>query len=192
MKNNKWVIISMCLWDWYVDKHWTFKLIHSIKQKDYLLYKYKLITSILWWHKPKIVEFNNNWYSGVRFQKSDKYYKNIRSWIYKDWKKTYPRRILNKLDERWTAIWYMDDWCLSKKKRNWKVHAYDLILNTYLSKEENENIIQYFYEERWVLFKLQKSKWKYRLRMWTKEARNFIDIIKPYIIPSMEYKIDIN
>lgn len=75
----------------------------------------------------------------------------------------------------------MDDGGLSQKKRNGKVHANDLILNTHLSKEENQVIIDYFKEEWDIHFTQIKNKNRYRLRCGTREARKFISIVEPYI-----------
>ena len=41
----------------------------------------------------------------------------------------------------------MDDGSLCKKVRNGKIHAWELYLNTYLSKEENQVIIDYLVDE---------------------------------------------
>lgn len=38
----------------------------------------------------------------------------------------------------------MDDGCLFAKKRNGKIHAWELYLNTYLTDEKNQIIIDYF------------------------------------------------
>ena len=49
--------------------------------------------------------------------------------------------MLNRLNALGIAIWYMDDGGLSQKKRNGVVHANELMLNTGLSKENNQIII---------------------------------------------------
>jgi hypothetical protein len=94
------------------------------------------------------------------------------------------------LERKQLAIWYQDDGSLTAKKRGGKIHAYDLTLNTYLSKSQNEIIISYFKEAWSINWGLSKSKGKYRLRMGTKEARKFIKLIEPYIVPDMRYKIE--
>ena len=88
------------------------------------------------------------------------------------------------------AIWYMDDGGLSAKKRDGKIHAYELFLNTHETKETNQIIINYFLEVHDIKFTQVKNKGLYRLRCGTKQARKFIALIEDYVIPSMRYKID--
>ena len=86
----------------------------------------------------------------------------------------------------------MDDGNLAKKKKNGKIHAYELYLNTFVSDEENQTIIDYFKEVWNIKFSKVKNNGGYRLRCGTIEARKFINIIKEYVLPSMQYKIDIS
>ena len=100
--------------------------------------------------------------------------------------------MLNKLNKLAIAIWYMDDGCLSAKRRKGKINAWQLLINTYISKEDNQVIIDYFKETWDIQFNLNKHRDLYRLRCGTKEARKFIKIVKPYIydkIKCMEYKV---
>ena len=58
-------------------------------------------------------------------------------------------------------------------------------------KEENQIIINFFKKKWDIEWKLEKEKSFYRLRCNTTEFRKFVEIIKPYVVPSMMYKIDI-
>ena len=78
----------------------------------------------------------------------------------------------------------MDDGSMSIKKIDGKPRGAEITLNTYLTTEENQVIIDFFQSQ----FNINKSKGKYRLRMGKKEAMKFF----PMIIPSMRYKIDFN
>lgn len=168
----------------------SFKLTHSIKQKSYFLWKVDRIKTILNCDVNLRYFKRHNKYPAISYEKGHKYFRIIRKWLYKDSKKKISRYILNKLNVEGIAIWYMDDGCLSYKKRNGKIHARELTLNTYLSKEENDIIITYFKDVYNIHFKISKSKNKYRLRMGTIEAKKFVQLIKPYIHESMLYKID--
>jgi len=49
-----------------------------------------------------------------------------------------------------------------------------------------------YFKERWnIEWKNEKEKNFYRLRCNTTEFRKFVEIINPYIHPSMKYKVDI-
>jgi hypothetical protein len=192
-KEDKGILIGMCIGDGYLQpsKYTTvLKILHSQKQEEYIKYKAQLLSNILN-KEVKVKNINNNGYPGVEFRKGHKYFRIIRKWLYNNNKKKITRFLLNKLTPKSIAIWYMDDGSLYPKKRNGKIHAYELILSTYISKEDNQIIIDYF-KEIWDLeFHIVKSKGLYRLRMNTKNIKKFIPIIQPYIIPSLEYKIKI-
>lgn len=198
MQNReKSLLIAMCIGDGHIAKDPNSKscsliIRHSTKQIEWIEKKHKLIVSILGGYVPKLTKFNNSGYPGIKFSKSSKYFRVLRKWIYPNNKKNISRYILNKLDEEGIAIWYMDDGGLSAKRRNGKIHAYDLFLNTHLTIEENQIIIDYFKEVWNINFQQVKNKGRYRLRMGTKEIRKFIPLISKYIIPSMQYKITIN
>lgn len=164
---------------------------HSIKQKAYLEYKCELLHSVIGGSKPKIHEIDNNGYPGVYFSKgNNKAFRLLRKTLYQNNEKMISRVILDRLNDLSIALWYMDDGNLSMKKRNGKIHARELFLNTHIEKDKNQIIIDYFLEKYNVKFTQVKNRGSYRLRCGTTEAMKFIEIVKPYIIESMHYKID--
>lgn len=162
---------------------------HGCSQRDYIEHKANLLHSILGGKKPAVTPINNNGYAGFVITKGCRYMDILRNWIYSNNVKKFNRKVLNLLNEEGIALWYMDDGSLVPKRRNGKIHAYEMYLCTYLTKEENQVIIDYFKEVWGVRFTQTKNKGKYRLRCGTKEFRKFREIVKPYIIPSMQYKI---
>lgn len=198
---KKSLLIAMVLGDGYIrvvtDKRHAnskpqgvLKLTHCAKQKDYLEHKADLLHSILGGKRPVVHEFNNNGYPGVQLTKNHRWFRYLRNWIYVNGVKTYQARILNHLTPEGLAIWYMDDGNLALQKRNGKIHARRLYLNTHKSKEENQIIIDFFQEKYEVRFTQCLNKGLYRLTCGTKEAKKFITLVEPFIIPSMFYKID--
>ena len=170
--------------------HQEFSIIHSIEQREYLEWKIGILHSIIGGNKPSIIEFDNNGYKGVKAMKSHRYFRVLYRYLYKNGVKTIPLKALNRLTPLAIAIWWMDDGSLCKKVRNGKIHAWELYLNTYLSKEENQVIIDYFQNVWNVKWNLNLSKGKYRLRCSTREGRKFLSIIRPivYQIKCMRYK----
>lgn len=162
---------------------------HSLKQIELLEYKRNIISQNLG-GIPNIRHFNNNGYPGVMFTKSHSVFKEIHKNLYPNNKKTISRNILDTFDAECLAIWYMDDGGLGIKKRLNKIHGYELFLNTHLSKEENQIIIDYFKETWDIQFTQVKNRNHYRLRCGTKEGSKFIKIIKPFVVNSLLYKID--
>lgn len=72
--------------------------------------------------------------------------KMFRRILYKPNKRIAQRKLLNRLTPLGLAIWYMDDGGLSQKKRNGVIYANELMLNTWLQKDDNQIIIDYFKE----------------------------------------------
>jgi hypothetical protein len=174
-----------------------FMLRHSNKQFDYFIWKVNELKRILDKKQAKNSEYSYEDNSGrskilsVRFERNHPYFKTLHKFIYPNNKKTFSKKVLNRLNAKGLAIWFMDDGSLYNAKYNNKYSKCTARLNTYLSKEENEIIIKYFMEKwniRWVL---EKEKQFYRLRCNTTEFRKFVEIIKDYIVPSMFYKINI-
>lgn len=200
-KHDKSILIGLTLGDGYIsekkDKRYNhtqygINIIHCEKQKEYIEYKAKLLHSIFGGKEVKVHFFMNNNYPVYRLSKSNKYFKILRRLIYPNGKKMITKNVLKYLTPESIALWYMDDGSLSKKKRNGKVHSYELFLNTYSTDLEHDDIIEYFYNVWNIKFSKVKSKGGYRLRCGTIEARKFINIIDKYIIPSMKYKTDIS
>ena len=185
-------VVGMVLGDAHIRaKRYTLAIRHSIRQEAYLCYKAGLLEQLQ--KSPiRVVRFNNSGYPGVQIEtRQQPLYRRLRKLFYEaSGKKCVTRKVLDYLDPRGIAIWYMDDGSVSAKRRRGKVHAYELTLNTYLPRDENELIIQYFAEMWNVQFGLNSSKGKWRLRMGTRKARQFAQLIAPYIISTMRYKID--
>lgn len=200
-QEQKSILISLVLGDGhlynykhhkYNSYHSGIKITHSIKQKEYIEYKKRLLDQIFK-SNIRVVEFNNSGYPGVSITKGNKYFRILKRFIYKNNCKIFSRKVLNRLTAQGVAIWWMDDGCLFPKKRNGKIHAWELYLNTYISEEENLIIIQYFKEVWDVNWRINRDRGKTRLRMSTKEGRKFLKIVRPYIkkIDCMLYKAKI-
>lgn len=169
---------------------------HSIKQKEYFDIKKKRFEKIF---QTKIKErrydypqFNNTHIYTFKTPTTDltKYLVHL---FYPNGEKVISLDALKLLTPEGIAWWYMDDGSMSIKKIDGRPRGAEITLNTYLSIEENNIIIDYFLNKYGIKWKLNKSHDKYRLRMGKKEAKNnFFPLIEPYIINCMKYKIDFN
>ena len=115
-RDEKSLLIAMSLGDGHVRPRGSLSVQHSNKQRDYLSYKANLISKIFDC-KININEVNNNGFMQVRFEKSNRYFKLIRRWLYPLGVKIISRKMLNRLTPHAIAIWYMDDGSLSAKKK---------------------------------------------------------------------------
>ena len=191
LKEDRDLIISMIFGDGYLNPQGYLSIRHALKNKDYVEWKYQLLKSKFNVTLPYYV--SNNGYGAYELRtKTYRFIKLYRKVIYGTGRKKISNfKLLNKLTPLGLAIWYMDDGHLSQKKRDGKVHANTLYINTYISKEENQIIINYFKEKWNICFTQNHDKGFYRLRCGTKEARKFLDIVRPYVsqIPSMSHKL---
>jgi len=192
-KENRSILIGMVLGDGYIyckDNIARLRMNHSLKQYEYINHKAILLGEIFNIKKPKLIRTISNGYPQVILVKEDKYFRILRKWIYKNNIKTYSKKILDYLTPHGIAIWWMDDGSLSMKMRDNKIHAREGHLNIYITKSQNEIISNWFFEKYNISFVPVKNKGLYRLRINTTNLKRFLPIIKPYIIDSMKYKID--
>lgn len=195
-KDEKAILIAMVFGDGYIKLNncstkantGTLTIIHCMKQRELIEYKAEKLLSILGGKSCNVCEFNNNGYPGTTISKTDRYFGILHKWIYKNKKKTFPKTLLKRLTPEAFAMWWMDDGCLSPKKRCGKIHAYQGFLNTYEDWETNMDIADSFEEMFNVRPLIRKDKGWYRLEFNTTKLKVLLPIIEPFSIPSMLYK----
>ena len=169
---------------------------HSIKQKEYMEYKMSILQP-MFGYELKIQHTyysagNDKKYPVVRLQtRVNTQLTGIRKMLYDSEtnKKHVTREVLDMLDDRAVAIWYMDDGCLSLPKERGKIVI--LCTNSFTF-AENELIRDWFYERYGVSFNINehKASGTYNLRRGISDAHKLLDAIKPYTIPLLRYKVD--
>lgn len=198
-KESRNLLIALLLGDGTISNNNVFKLAHCIEQKDYLEWKIKQLNE---------AGLRNN---GVKEYISSKgfnvgktvcytqisiipFIKVLRRVFYKPYKNIANRKLLNRLDARGLAIWYMDDGHINYRKTGNKIHGFYIKIATCLPKEDLQIIIDYF-KEVWdiefYMFHEGRKKDSYSLCCGTKQGIKFIDLIKEYVnqVPSMKHKI---
>lgn len=198
-KESRNLLIALLLGDGTISNNNVFKLSHCKEQRDYIEWKIEQL---------KNAGLRNNGlkeYISVKGYNIGKkvYYtqlnivpfiKVLRRVFYKPYKKLGNRKLLNRLDAKGIAIWYMDDGHINYRKTNGKVHGFYIKIATCIPKEELQIIIDYF-KEVWniefYMFHEGKKENSYSLCCGTKEGIKFINIVKPYVeqVPSMIHKI---
>ena len=190
MNNQEKLIYSMLLGDGWLCKK-DLRIQHSSAQLDYLKWKRNILkTNNI--DSCEIKYKDNNGFPAYYFYtKSYSFIKDFQEKYYVPTKTSCILNNLYYLTPLSIAIWYMDDGGLSQKRRDGKIIANELMLNTGLQKEENQIIIDYFNKIWNISFSQVKNNGCYRLRCGTKEARKFADIVKPYVkqVDSLIYKI---
>ena len=199
-KESRNLLIGMLLGDGTISNNNVFKIAHSESQKDYLEWKVKQL---------KEAGIRNNgiksYIKTVGYATGATVYytqlniipfiKVLRRIIYKNKKVLGNRKLLNRLDAKGIAIWYMDDGHINiRKTKDGRPMGFYIKISTCEPKQEVQTIIDFF-KEQWninfYMFHEGKKEDSYSLCCGTKEGLKFIDIVKPYVsqVPSMIHKI---
>jgi recombination protein RecA len=176
-----------------ISTYYEYVICHSIKQEAYLRHKLELFHSIVGGKKPNVYYEKSKLGESLRFSRCHRSFRLYHKRLYwKSGKKTLTRQILDWMTPHALAIWYMDDGGVSLDyRKDGTVSSCQMRLATYCVVEQADLIIAYF-SEVWnvgVKKHLHKKTNSYYLSMNTKEGKKFEEIISPYIIPSMEYKL---
>jgi hypothetical protein len=200
-KETRGILVGMTVGDGYLMsvlqpdcrlRQVSLRIKHGIKQLAYIEHKADLLHSCLGGKRPKVSFVENNGYPGVVIQKQNNYFRILRNSLYLNGKKTLSTKILDRVTPHGLALWWMDDGCLSMKKRDGKIHAREGFLNTYTDFDETRIVCQWLFERFHIYAKPVFDRTAYRVRLNTQSLLTLIPLIKPYIIPSMCYKVDMH
>ena len=185
-KESRNLLIGMLLGDGTISNNNVFKIAHAESQKDYLEWKIKQLkefgirnNGVKSYIKTKGYNINVPvYYTQLN---TIPFIKVLRRVCYKEKKIIGNRKLLNRLGAREIAIWYMDDG--SKDKRRSKGCV--LCTNSFTKKDLIEvcKILQNKFQ---LEISIRKNNTLY---IKSKSFDHFVSLIKPYIIPSMLYKI---
>ena len=105
--------------------------------------------------------------------------------------KNVPNWLLDKLDERGIAIWYMDDGSILKKKlKDGSISNYISIHSNNFEYKTQEKLVKKF-NDYGINCNIHKTKNKYYYLRFNKEnSLKLLELISPYIHESMKYKLD--
>lgn len=119
---------------------------------------------------------------------------NIYHLVYKDGRKSICGKLLNRFTDVSLAFLYMDDGCLSLRKKNGRISSRYISLNLQGFSFEEVKMFTVMLKQKFNLtFSITVD--KHRPRMWcnTANTRKFIGIVKPVVLffPTMHYKLDL-
>ena len=199
-KESRNLLIALLLGDGTICSNNVFKLSHAEQQKDYLEWKIKQLNDAGIRNNGlksyiKTCGYNigvNVYYTQLNIIP---FIKVLRRIFYKPKKFLGNRKLLNRLNAKGIAIWYMDDGCINiRKDKDGRPMGFYIKIATCLPKDELQVIIDYF-KEVWninfYMFHEGKKEDSFSLCCGTKEGLKFINIIKKYVlqVPSMVHKI---
>lgn len=162
----------------YYDCEGQYCIQHGKNQKTYLFWKYEKLKNLTV-SAPSEVD-SGKW----RFRSfSHPFFTNLRKEWYPNGTKCVNRKILDLIQPLGLAIWYMDDGSLDKTSNFMKISTCSF------SEKEHVEIIQWL-EEKYSIKSHMKNYSGYRcLVIDIDSRRNFVNLVKPFVIPSMNYKI---
>ena len=159
---------------------------HGWKQKELIFWKYQVLKSLVSCSPRKIVSWKNprngeDYYSWYFHTRTIPEFRRLYKVFYSGGRKILPENISDLLTSLSLAVWVMDDGCFDGKS---------LILNTQHLSFANNKALQEVLKRKFDLDSgINKDRKNWRLRIYRKSFRRLQSLIKPYIIPSMKYKI---
>lgn len=186
---QKEVLIGSILGDGHLENNWSktnYRLMlgQSVKQKDYLFWKYAMFKDIVL-SKPRFNEITKS----VSFATiSHPEISELARLFYRGKIKVIPDNISEFVGNPIVmAVWFMDDGNVIT--RNGKTYGYHLNTQSY-TEDENKKISCVLRNTYGIESLLEINHDKYRLRIMQKPSRdNFRKLIEDHVIDSMKYKL---
>lgn len=150
---------------------------HSYKQKDYVFWLYDEFRDLV--GSPPVLRASGIKRFSYRFTtlslKELNWYYEL---FYKTGYKVVPRSL--RLTPLTLAVWFMDDGSKSRSS---------VYLNTQQFSVDDQQFLIKLLEELGLCGALNKDKSYYRIRLSTQCIKHFVELVEPFIIDSMKYKL---
>lgn len=168
---------------------------HALSQIEYLGHKAEIVRRMFGGRRNRITHhetrLHGKSYKQVLFSKSHRYFRTLHRVMYPGGKKTITKQVLDYLNPQGLALWYMDDGNKNVNRANdGRITSCTTIIATCCPREQAEVVQRWFLERHGIAVKLsQTHPGQWSIRMNTEASRKFVAVVKPYIVPSMQYKI---
>lgn len=175
------IIVGGLLGDGYIHPRGQIQFHQTIKQSEYLEWKYQELKSLAYGPPKKVERFDPRYqktYLGERFWLRQ-YFRPLRGIFYPKGKKVFPLKMTGYLTGLAMAVWYMDDGNLYKN-RNVKIAA-DGFDNA-----DRVKLQKILFEKFAINTSIQSSG---KLRISAGSLERFFGLITPHLHASMRYKV---
>lgn len=153
---------------------------HSLKQKDYVDWKYEILKNItVSGPRKRVIDEKRTAYRFYTRQHSE--LTRLHSAFYRNGKKFIPDNL--RITPLSLAVWFMDDGS--------RCRASDVYLNTQQFNQEDQKRLLDILRDHGFEARLNRDKTYNRIRFMKSSLTQFRELICEYIIPSMKYKIEI-
>lgn len=185
------ILIGLLLGDGHLEtqnhgRTYRLKIEHALYQEEYTLWLYEKFKA---WvlnppkEKKHIVfgrTYREHWFSTV----SHGAFRFYAQQFYQEGRKILPRQIERWLTPLALAVWFMDDGSIKSNRHR------ALILNTQnFTKDENLRLTDILQRKFGVQAQLRPQRKLWQIYLNGSTVEKFVDIVKPYILPSMRHKL---
>ena len=180
------ILAGSLLGDAYISKRGAIQIEQGENQKDYLFWKHKELKPVVSGKISKVSRKKKGLtHFSYRFF-SKQYFRPWRKVMYRSGRKIISASVLELITPLSLAVWYMDDGC---KKNN-----YTIIISTDCFSNASLQKLRKMLQEKWfintrIVSKTTAGKKYRRLTIGSYDLVRFFELIRPYIIPNMKYKI---
>ena len=184
-QSQKSIVIGSILGDGYVRivpgrRNAFLEINHAYHAREYVEWKYSLLESIAGSY-PKMRKGNGKRLAYRFYTKQHPTITEMYSVFYQSRKKIIPTNL--SLDPLMLAVWFMDDGS--------RCRGSDVYLNTQQFSNDDQQRLICSLERLGIEARMNKDKHYKRLRILKSSLPQFRDLIRDYIIPSMQYKIEL-
>lgn len=186
---QKAVIVGSILGDAYLEANWSktnyrMGIRHSVDQKEYVQWLYEILRPLVLTPPQYYERTRSTWFRTISHSELSEWQKIF----YREGKKVIPETIAQYLSNPVTvAVWFMDDGNIARNSgdKTWGYH-----LNTQSFTIAENELLQHTLRNAWdIQCTLQKNNGYTRLYILKRCAEKFRNIVKPYIIPELAYKL---
>ena len=162
-----------------------FRVHHGLKQKEYVLWIYSVLKEFvnkdqrkITWTNPKrdLHEVSHYFHTKSMEELGILYH-----YFYKAKIKILPEDIFEILNPQMIAVWFMDDGSNTKESFTLNTHGFE--------RKDQERIVNFLRKTFQINATIVKDRTKFKIRIGKYDFQKFLDIVEPFIIPSMIYKI---
>ena len=185
---QKAIIVGTILGDACLHENWSktnsrLQIRHSIAQKEYVLWKYEALKSLVLTAPQHYGRTNSVWFRTISHPDLTK----LQQIFYRDGKKIIPKNIKQFLKSPLTmAVWFMDDGNARRDKG--RLCSYNINTQSFTATENS--ILQKELKKIWnIETNLHSNHGYQRLYIKSQSVKRFTEIIKPHVLPSLSYKI---
>lgn len=158
---------------------------HGEKQKEYVFWKYGVLKNLVLkgpqeslWDNPKRGLHEVSWYFHTR---SSEKFGIFHHYFYQNDVKILPKNIFDLFTPRMIAVWFMDDGSNNGENITINTHSF--------SYKDHVRIVNFFKDRCAINPTVVKDRTKFKLAIGRHDYAKFIDVVSPFIISAMTYKI---